>query len=158
MSEPRPELPSHYLFPCTLFAHRDEHLVTTILGSCVAVCLQDPTMAMGGINHFMLALWNGDGLATPKYGNIAIEKLIRKMMDLGCDRRRLTAKVFGGANVIGPGNGSFTVGARNVDLALDVLKAENIPVAAADVGGEFGRKVIYNTRTGLVLVSRLKHS
>ena len=158
MPEPRPELPSHYLFPCTLFVHREEHLVTTILGSCVAICLQDRAMAMGGINHYMLPLWNADGLPTPKYGNIAIEKLIRKMLDQGCARERMTAKVFGGANVIGPSEGAFTVGARNIDLAWDILKEENIPVAAADVGGEFGRKIIFNTCTGVVLVSRLKRT
>jgi chemotaxis protein CheD len=149
-------IPSHYLYPCMVFAHREEHLVSTVLGSCVAVCLWDGIMGMGGINHYMLALWNGDGLPTPKYGNIAIEKLIRAMLDRGCTRERLVAKLFGGANVIGQGPGQFSVGERNILLARELLEREGIPITASDVGGDCGRKVIYNTRTGTVLVSRLK--
>jgi chemotaxis protein CheD len=156
MALPPDGIPGHFLYPCTLFIHRQEHLVSTVLGSCVAVCLRDEAMEMGGINHYMLALWNGDGLATPKYGNIAMERLLRGMYDRGCARERLTAKVFGGANVIGKGPGLFTVGDRNIQVAMDVLAQERIRVVASDVGGECGRKVIFNTRTGLVLVSRLK--
>ena len=48
------------------------------------VCLYDPVIRVGGINHYMLPLWNGQGLASPKYGNIAIEKLLEKMISLGC--------------------------------------------------------------------------
>ncbi len=58
---------THYLHPGNLFAHRTPHIVTTILGSCVAVCLWDPINNIGGINHYMLPLWNGEGLPVPKY-------------------------------------------------------------------------------------------
>jgi chemotaxis protein CheD len=155
--ERRPAGPaSHYLYPCTIFAHREEHVVSTVLGSCVTVCLRDPVLELGGINHYMLPLWNGEGLPTPKYGNIAIEKLLRRMFDLGCARERLIAKLFGGANVIGTGQGVYTVGARNIALARELLAQEGIKIAAADVGGESGRKVIYNTRTGVAMVSCLR--
>jgi len=147
---------THYLYPCTVFVHRAEYIVSTILGSCVAVCLRDRVLAMGGINHYMLALWNGDGLPTPKYGNIAIETLLKAMLGRGCLRENLTAKIFGGANVIGSGQGAFSVGERNIALARDVLAREGLPIVAEDVGGDAGRKIIYNTRTGVVLVSRLK--
>ena len=30
-------------------------MITTVLGSCVAVCLQDPVARIGGMNHFLLA-------------------------------------------------------------------------------------------------------
>lgn len=151
-------IPAHYLYPCTLFAHREEHVVSTVLGSCVAVCLRDPVLSVGGINHYMLPLWNGDGLPTPKYGNIAIEKLIRTLVDRGCSQDRLVAKLFGGANVIGPGEGHYTVGSRNIALAREILEREGISIAASDVGGDSGRKVIYNTRTGVVMVSKLRRT
>jgi len=159
MAETRPgAMPTHYLYPCMVFSHREEHHVSTILGSCVAVCLRDPVMEMGGINHYMLALWNGDGLPTPKFGNIAIQTLIRAMTDRGCTRERLAAKIFGGANVIGSGPGVFSVGERNIAIAREILGQEGIPIVAADVGGDFGRKILYNTRTGSVLVSLLKRT
>jgi len=155
--DPRIEgVPGHYLYPCMVFVHRQEFMVSTVLGSCVAVCLWDAALEIGGINHYMLALWNGDGLPTPKYGNIAIAKLIRGMFDRGCTRERLVAKVFGGGNVIGPGQGAFTVGERNIAIARELLAEAGIPIVASDVGGDSGRKVIFNTRTGSVLMSRLK--
>ena len=151
-------VPSHYLYPCMVFAHRQEHQVATVLGSCVAVCLRDPAVDVGGINHYMLPLWNGDGLATPKYGNIAMEKLIQALLDRGCAQARLVAKIFGGANVIGHGPGAFSVGERNIALAEDLLAQEGIPILAADVGGNLGRKILFNTRTGGVLVSKLQRN
>lgn len=147
---------SHYLYPCLLFAHREPHQVATVLGSCVSVCLYDPGLSVGGINHYMLALWNGEGLATPKYGNIAIERLIRAMLDMGCGRQRLVAKLFGGANVIGTGPGTFSVGDRNIAIARDLLGKAGIPIAAEDVGGTYGRKLIFHTGTGTALVARIQ--
>jgi chemotaxis protein CheD len=156
MAQANVAVQTHYLFPCMVFTHREEHLVTTVLGSCVAVCLWDSAMGMGGINHYMLALWNGDGLPTPKYGNIANETLVRSLLDQGCTQSRLVAKLFGGANVLQPCRGHFDVGGRNIAIAREMLAQHQIPITAEDVGGDYGRRIIFNTRTGLVLVSRLR--
>jgi len=137
----------HFLYPAALFASKTPHLVTTILGSCVAVCLYDPVLRIGGINHFMLPLWNGQGLASPKYGNIAIEKLVEKMISLGCDQSRLQAKVFGGGEVIDSHITSFNIGARNIRLAYDMLEEYKIPIIGQSVGGNLGRKILFNTET-----------
>lgn len=148
-------LQQHHLNPCMLLASRDEIRVITLLGSCVSVCLWDSRLGAGGINHYMLPLWNGEGLPTPKYGNVAIEKLIRKMLDLGSRKEDLIAKCFGGANVIGdPGTG-VTIGTRNIALADEVLAIHQIPVVAREVGGLQGMKIIFNTKTGVVLAGRL---
>ncbi len=146
---------SHYLLPGNIFVHRDEYVVTTVLGSCVSVCLWDPASGIGGINHYMLPLWNGDGLASPRYGNIAIAKLIEKMLDLGADRDRLRAKVFGGGDVLKVTSAFMNIGARNVTIAQDILRDERIPIISADTGGQNGRKLLYNTRTGVVLLKLL---
>ena len=50
--------------------------ISTVLGSCVAVCLYDTKLGMGGMNHYLLPFWNGNGLQSPKFGNISIPKLI----------------------------------------------------------------------------------
>ena len=147
---------SHYLMPGNIFAHPDEYTVTTVLGSCVSVCLWDPARRLGGINHFMLPLWNGDGLASPRYGNIAIAKLIEKMLRLGADRNNLRAKVFGGSDVLKVTSTFMNIGTRNVVLAQDLLRDEKIPIISADTGGQNGRKLLYNTRSGVVLVKLLK--
>lgn len=146
----------HFLYPGTIFAEPDEHEISTILGSCVAVCLWDKVYRMGGMNHMMLPLWNGEGLATPKYGNIAMEKLLAKILKIGCRRENLIAKVFGGANVSGTGLELFMIGDRNLNLAMDMLEQFRIPVTAQDVGGRVGRKIIMNSASGVVLVGKEK--
>lgn len=144
----------HFLFPGTLFADPRECQVSTVLGSCVAVCLWDFESRRGGINHFMLPLWNGEGLATPKYGNIAMEKLLAKLFAMGCRREHLIAKVFGGANVMGTGNEVFMIGDRNIHIAFQMLEEYGIPVKGSDVGGRVGRKIVMHTATGVVLVGK----
>ncbi len=119
----------HFLYPAALFASKTPHMVTTILGSCVAVCIYDPTIRVGGLNHYMLPLWNGQGLASPKYGNIAIERLVEKMLSLGCLKNNLQAKIFGGGEVIQTSVTQFNIGARNIKLALEMLEELKIPVS-----------------------------
>jgi chemotaxis protein CheD len=147
-------LNKHFLFPGTLFAEPLEYQISTVLGSCVAVCLWDQVMRRGGMNHMMLPFWNGEGLATPKYGNIAMEKLLAKMLSIGCHREQLVAKVFGGANVTGTGLEVFMVGDRNITLAFQMLEEFRIPVVAKDIAGQVGRKIIMNTGTGVVMVGK----
>jgi chemotaxis protein CheD len=147
-------LNKHFLFPGTIFAESLEYQISTVLGSCIAVCLWDHIARKGGMNHFMLPFWNGEGLATPKYGNIAMEKLLAKVLANGCRRENLVAKVFGGANVSGTGLEVFMIGDRNITLAMDMLGEFRISVVAKDIGGRVGRKIIMNTETGVVLVGK----
>lgn len=144
----------HFLYPGTIFAEAQDYQISTVLGSCVAVCLWDRVLRRGGMNHIMLPLWNGEGLATPKYGNIAMEKLFAKVLSIGCQREHLVAKVFGGANVSGTGLEAYMIGDRNVALVFQMLDELRIAVAAKDVGGGVGRKIIMNTATGVVLVGK----
>lgn len=144
------EINTHFLYPAALFASKSPHRVSTILGSCVAVCLFDPILQIGGINHFMLPFWNGQGLASPKYGNIAIERLIEKMLSLGSAKSNIKAKVFGGGEVIDTNISQFHIGERNIQIAFEMLDEYKIPVVAKSVGGKLGRKIEYNTTTGEV--------
>ncbi|WP_320051874.1 chemotaxis protein CheD [uncultured Acetobacteroides sp.] len=140
----------HFLYPSALFASAKPHRVVTVLGSCVSVCLWDPILLIGGINHYMLPFWNGNGLASPKYGNIAIEKLIERMLLLGSSKANLRAKVFGGGEVIETNIANFRIGERNIAIAKELLEAHRIPIVAQSVGGKNGRKLMYVTATGEV--------
>lgn len=142
----------HFLYPSNLLVSTEPHLVTTVLGSCVAICLYDPILRFGGINHYMLPLWNGEGLASPKYGNIAIKKLIEQMIVYGSRKISLQAKVFGGGEVIETSISHFKIGERNITLAKEILEAEKIPILSSSLGGKLGRKIIYNT-----LLNEIQH-
>jgi chemotaxis protein CheD len=138
----------HFLYPSTLFASREPVVVNTILGSCVAVCFYDTYLQFGGINHYMLPFWNGQGLASPKFGNIAIEKLLEKMKALGSSQSNIIAKVFGGGNIIEATTAQFMIGDRNIAVAMDMLKDLKIHIISQSVGGNLGRKIQFDTSTG----------
>ena len=137
-----------------MFASKKQTLVTTILGTCVAVCLYDPVYQLGGINHYMLARWDGVGLPSAKFGDYAIRKLLEKMLSLGAEKKYLQAKVFGGLCRKGEGD-FFSIGARNIQLAESQLAQLQIPVVASHVGGSSPRKLVYNTQSGVVKVHTL---
>lgn len=147
---------NHFLYPAAIFANRKPHMVDTILGSCVAVCLYDPVKKIGCINHFMLPFWNGIGLASPKYGNIAIDKIITKMLEMGSDKKHIQAKIFGGGEVVETSNNMFKIGERNIEVAIKMLKEHKINITGKSVGGKNGRKIRFNTETGVVLMKIIK--
>ena len=145
-----------YLHPGQLFASADPYEVTTILGSCVSVCLWDPVLGIGGLNHFLLPQWAGDGASSARFGNVAIHRLIDRLADIGSSKQNLLAKVFGGACVLEAFRSSRNqLGDENVGVAIKLLQAEGIPVLTQDVGGQNGRKLKFQTDHGVAWVKRL---
>lgn len=138
-----------YLHPGEMFASRQPHLVTTILGSCVAVTLYAPEIRAGGINHFMLPQWSGAETASLRFGNVAIVQLIEQVLKLGAVKRDLNASLYGGACVIGAfRTGGQHLGEKNVELARKLLRAEGIRVINEHVGGTRGLRLKFRTDTG----------
>lgn len=146
----------HFLYPSTIYIKNKPTIIKTVLGSCVAICLWDKVNNFGGMNHYMLPFWNGKGLASPKYGNIAINKLIENMIALGSKRNSIIAKVFGGGEVIETDIANFKIGERNIIIAAEILKDEKITVIAQSTGGKLGRKIEFNTYNGQVLMKYIK--
>jgi chemotaxis protein CheD len=144
-------LPKIFIFPGNLEVSKTPKQLTTILGSCVAVCLWDTKLKYGGMNHFMLPLWNGEGLASPKYGNIAIEKLVNKMLWNGSKIKNIEAKIFGGANVIDTKNGLYNIGERNIEMALMKIQEYGINIKSSSTGGNRGRKILMDTSNFQIL-------
>ncbi|MBN2892539.1 MAG: chemotaxis protein CheD [Bacteroidales bacterium] len=142
-----------FLYPGQLVVFKEPSNIMTILGSCVAVCLWDIKLRFGGMNHYLLPLWKVQGLRTPKFGNVAIEILIEEMLKNGSSSKNLVAKVFGGAKVLNTSDDSlFNIGKKNSEIAFDLLQQYNINVTAESIGGINGRKILFNTNTGEVLM------
>jgi chemotaxis protein CheD len=142
---------SVYLHPGQIFTASHAVLVSTVLGSCVAVCLWDPVAQVGGMNHFLLPSGKG-----ARYGNAAMEQLLDDMTRRGAFVARVVAKVFGGACVIERSPGApMTIGARNVEVARQRLAASFIPIRAEQTGGRRGRKVLFHTGSGLAYVKEI---
>ena len=135
----------HYLAPGRLYASADPVCVTTILGSCVAVCLYDPDHHVGGVNHFLLP----SGFPpSPRFGDAAVPLLIESVLARGAQRPTLRAKLFGGACVLEAFRSEDPLGAQNVRVARARLQAEHIPIVAEDTGGDHGRKLLFELQTG----------
>ena len=144
---------------CSTFIHvgqihvdRSPAAISTVLGSCVAVCLYDSGIQLGGMNHYLLPFWNGNGLQSPKFGNISIPKLIEAMLENGASIRRMEAKVFGGASMNKNVSEAMMIGKKNILVAREILEEYKIKVVAQDVGGYSGRKIQLNLEYGKVLM------
>lgn len=142
-----------YLHPGNLWVDPAPAVVTTVLGSCVSVCLWDPRTALGGINHFILP--QGGAAASARYGNHALPMLLERVLRIGAEKETLLACVFGGASIIpGDGNGP-RLGSRNVVEAFDFLERHEIAVLRHDVEGQQGRKLTFRTTDGTTLIRKL---
>jgi chemotaxis protein CheD len=132
--------------------------ISTVLGSCVAVCLYDDIHRIGGMNHYLVPLWNGNGLQSPRYGNVSIPRLIESMENIGCSRTNMQAKIFGGGNVIDVKSEEMMVGRKNILIAKEILREYNIPITASDVGGEKGRRIMMRSDTSKVFLKYTQKS
>lgn len=132
-------------------------ILSTLLGSCVAVCMVDKFNNIAGINHIMISksadpeqmLLSQDS----RYGIHAMELLINEMLKKGARRNRLQAKVFGGGKVL---NNETGVPYANVDFAVSYLQNEDIPILARDTGGEAGRKIYFFPKDFSVYLRRIE--
>jgi chemotaxis protein CheD len=147
---------SVYLHPGQLFASVEPATVTTVLGSCVAVCLWDPSTRIGGINHFLLPHWAGNESSSPRFGNVAMQTLLERILAVGARRAELEAKVFGGACVLAAFHRRpARLGDQNVDHAVRFLEERSIRISARDTGGQRGRKLVFHTEDGEAWVKEL---
>ena len=124
-------------------------IVSTLLGSCVAVCLHDPVARVGGMNHFLLGEPGADHNVSPegmtRYGVHAMELLINGMMAKGAMRTRLQAHLYGGANIV---SGLGAIGSSNAAFARRFMETEGIAIGHADLGGTSARKIEFLPHEG----------
>lgn len=128
-------------------------VISTLLGSCIAACLYDPTNRLIGMNHFMLSnpRYSRDMpihiSEAGRYGIHAMELLINDMMAKGANRRLLRAKVFGGATIMNRESERTNfccVGQVNCKFIREFLDSEGIPIDAEDLGGDSGRVIHFS--------------
>jgi len=123
-------------------------VLSTVLGSCVAVCLWDDVAGLGGMNHFLLPFGPKAAATTPeRYGVHAMEILINALLKAGARRNRLQAKLFGGAQLSAT---LSDIGQSNARFAKEFLATEDIPCLAESLGGTSARRVLFRPRTGNV--------
>ena len=146
---PEPNRKGVYLHSGQIHVSAEPCSITTILGSCVAVCMWDALQAVGGATHYLLPNRVSGHNASVRFGNCAIDQLLSGLLKMGARRNNLQAKVFGGACIFaGFRNLEEQLGSKNVQVAVQMLDEAAIPVITHDVGGPQGRKLIFNTDSG----------
>lgn len=150
--------------PGEFFASGDDIMINTVLGSCVAVALTDPSIKFSGLNHFMLTKTVDPELIKSRekyfnlerYGVFAMEALINLLLKAGGRKSNFVAKVFGGSSVLETKSSHLEIGKENIKFALEFLKTERIPIAAEDTGGVLARKIYLDVRDFRVKVRKIK--
>jgi chemotaxis protein CheD len=141
----------HFLYPGQVFATSDPIIISTILGSCAAICLWDRRKKAGGMNHYLLPEGQGEGPNRLRYGNVANPELLKQVLGLGCETRHLQAKIFGGSCAFG-NDPLQSLGTRNVQLAESFLRAAGISVIEKEVSGKHGRRLVFQISDGATTI------
>lgn len=115
-------------------------ILSTVLGSCIATCMRDPLMGVGGMNHFLLPGTTFGDSECQKYGVYAMECLINALLRKGAARERLEAKIFGGASVV---DVSTNIGQQNAIFVKSFLADEGIQIVSESTGGDRARRIRY---------------
>ena len=168
MSLKEETLPMLFLRPGEFFFGETPTLVTTVLGSCISVTMYVPALGIGSICHGLLPTCKGRkqrqcncGDRCPegfRFVECSIWRMLEEYMQRGISPKGLQVKLFGGADMFPasePQRCGKTIGHQNISVALEVIEGEGLVLAAADVGGSRGRKIMFNTATGEVLLKRL---
>ncbi|HEY4212712.1 MAG TPA: hypothetical protein VGM84_14620 [Steroidobacteraceae bacterium] len=138
----------------------ENEIISTVLGSCISVCMRDAQAGVGGMNHFMLPDEGNrvptgavdTGLST-RFGSYAMESLINGLMVRGAVRNRLEIKIFGGAQIL---DSHAHIGDKNIHFVRNFLAVEGLQPIAQDLGDVVPRSVLYYPMSGRVRVKHLK--
>jgi chemotaxis protein CheD len=145
-----------YLLPGQLYASAQPCQISTILGSCVSVCLFDPTRLAGGMNHFLLPSSRKGEPESLRFGDTATVVLLEKLLAMGCRLENITAKIFGGSALFrGKDRYAESLGAKNVAAAIHLMENAGIQIVAQETGGDHGRKVVFDTDDGVAWSRRV---
>ncbi len=151
------------IYPGEYYISDEDEFIGTLLGSCVSVCLHDPENKIGGMNHFMLPgrISKNDVFSdeNARYGIAAINTIVSEILSKGASRKNLTAKIFGGGNILKLVNTkgkSSMIPTDNIRVAKLFMEIEDIPITAIDVGEDYTRKIIFSIESGRVYLRKIK--
>ncbi|MBN2738409.1 MAG: chemotaxis protein CheD [Spirochaetales bacterium] len=142
----------YYLKPGYIYISLEAVEITTVLGSCVAVCLFDGNLQFGGMNHYLLAKKPAHGETSSRYGDVSIGFLIKSFLEYGSKLRDLSARIIGGAYMRG-NNDSKRISEDNVNIAELMLNKYGIRIVSRVVGGVAGRKITFDSWNDQVRIS-----
>lgn len=144
--------PSIFLHPGDYFFGTHDGVVTTLLGSCVAVVLWHPHRRLLAVSHFLLP--NNPGAGTrldTRYGESVFKRIHADMARHGTQPTEYRKGIFGGGSLVRfEGNPRRRVGAGNSAFAREQFSLRNWSVDAWDLNGDHYRRLQVNGRSGAI--------
>jgi len=144
---------NYFLEPGSIFTCWQPYRIATVLGSCVSVCLSDTVSKISGMNSITLPKKEGEENLT-RFANYSIPQLLEMMFELGAEKKNIEAHIIGGS--FSKKYSTRDIGKETVIEARKILKKYKIPVVNDDTGGEFGRKVLFDTEKGEIIVYKAR--
>ncbi|MDR1546910.1 MAG: response regulator [Deltaproteobacteria bacterium] len=148
------EINKVFILPGEYFISKQPNIISTLLGSCVAVCLHHPKLKFGGMNHYMLPT-SPTKERNGKYGDYAIAVLLQFMERTVGSLAGLEAIISGGANVVTNITAGNQIGLRNVELARQTLAKHGIRIIKENVGGTLGMKLHFQNWDNKLTVEKM---
>lgn len=133
-----------------------DNLTTLGLGSCIGICIYDPSTKVAGMAHIMLpsseAIKQNSNVA--KFADTAIVQLVKEMEAKGARRMKCFAKIAGGAQMFSfsSNSESMRIGERNAESVRKTLKTLSIPIKADETGGNVGRTIEFYSDSGRLII------
>lgn len=157
------DLPVVNLHPGELFVAKEPTLITTLLGSCVSVCLYCPGNRTGAMCHGVMPEKPGHLEESFRFVDSSVSYMVEIMArQHGFSCATLEAKLFGGADVLrlrlGLAAPGPTIGAQNIAAAKTALKKHGVPIVTEHVGGDRGCKLFFYSHTGEVYLKHLQRT
>ncbi|MFT3858507.1 MAG: chemotaxis protein CheD [Aquabacterium sp.] len=131
--------------------------IKTLLGSCVAITLWHPRRHLGGMCHFLLPSRNRhpNGVLDGRFGDEAIELLVREIRKTGTKTQDYEVHLYGGADTMpDEAKVKFNIGERNVERAWEFIDHFGFQLQCVDVGGNEPRNVTIDLTNGQVVLKR----
>jgi len=161
-SKAAPRLRKHkgeqvFLLPGQWYFGATGATVKTLLGSCVAVTLWHPHRHLGGMCHFLLPsrVRTPDGSLDGRFGDEAIELLVREIKKTGTKTQDYEVHLYGGADTMpDQAKVKFNIGERNVERAWELIDKYGLQLQCVDVGGSEPRNVTIDLSNGQVVLKR----
>ena len=147
-----------FLLPGEYMVSKQPYTISTLLGSCVSVCLHHPQHRCGGMNHYMLPHGPSGGESAGKYGDYANNVLLQFMERVCGGFSGVEAMILGGANVVREIGHGENIGDKNIALAREMLRQRKIKVIREQVGGEVGLKLHYQNWDNKIVVEPMSRS
>lgn len=142
-----------FLQPGEFFVADADYQMRTMLGSCVSITLWHPFKRIGAMSHFLLPARGASersGELDARYGDEAMDLMLGELRRLGVAASQCQGKIFGGGNMF-PNHfrsGSTTVGERNGEAALALLRHHNVPIVSESLFGIGHRQIIFDVSNG----------